>query len=220
MNVWACHLYLDFWFYAFYILILSTCSSQGSYREPKVLHVLEFNYFIRVPTLECSWIFTECSEMFLNAFIVRKNLFGPLFIPASDVPASITTSEEKQRSFSVGYHRWRSDRVLKLFFGWNNVLENVQNPPSQKYVLECFWTSSHVFCVNSGFSTEWRDKANCEGVGIGQNVSRSFPFGYYRCWEVNFVHVKWLKLIGKKIHSIIYIYNSVALSVCGCLSGR
>ena len=151
--------------------------------------------------------------MFLNPFIVRKNLFGPLFIPASNVPASITANEEEQRSLSVGYHRRRYGSCAKVVFWWNNVLENVQNPRPQKYVLECFWTSSHVFCVNSGFSTEWRDKANCEGVGIGQNVSRSFPFGYYRCWEVNFVRVKWLKLIENKFNSI-YIYNSVALSVC------
>ena len=96
-------------------------------------------------TPECSWIFTECSWMFLNPFIAR-NFFFALFIPRSNVPETITTSEEKQRSLSVGYHRWRTDRVLKLFFGWNNVLENVQNPPTKIRS----WISSHVFCTNPG----------------------------------------------------------------------
>ena len=69
--------------------------------------------------LECPWI------------LLLLGIFVALFIPAGNVPGSITTSEEKQRSLLVGYHRWRTDRMLKFLFGWNNVLENVRNPPQK-----------------------------------------------------------------------------------------
>ena len=77
---------------------------QGSYRETKVLNILEFHYLIRVPldVLEFLLNVLECSCILLLLGIF---FFFALFIPASNIRGSITTSEEKQRSLLVGYHR-------------------------------------------------------------------------------------------------------------------
>ena len=69
--------------------------------------------------------------MFLNRFIVRNFVVRYLFpqVTFAEVLPPARRNSVRYRSVIIGDV---TDRVLKLFFGWNNVLENVQNPPSPK----------------------------------------------------------------------------------------
>ena len=111
--------------------------SQGSYREAKVLNVLEFYDFIRVPlnvlefvlnVLECPWILLLLAKKW-------KYLLG-LFIPASNVRG------KRQ------YYHVRGETVLVIiglctdlirpFFAW----KSAESSP------KCSRLSSRVFCTN------------------------------------------------------------------------
>ena len=66
-------------------------------------------------SFEYPWMFLNFYWMFLNYFVVRE----------------LFSSEKKQRFLLVGYHRWRYGSCAKVVFWWNNVLENMQNPPQK-----------------------------------------------------------------------------------------